>query len=1327
MKKFYHLFLLMCFALVTNFTFAQQQLTSSNQTIALPSKNTFKNKTTFNLKTSGAANRNTICGPDTIEFGLLKATGLRLMNITNSTATTTTPANAAHQWFPSPQPILVSGMNFYGRLANTLGIASQNITVNLYNAGPDSMPIGTALQSVTFSLDTNIGAGFLSDYKRRVQFPTPIVVNNVQGYVISVENSSSNAIQLISNEFLTAQDGANDWCSSIRFGTVNTRSYWVNVGVGILFNADWLFEPVIQYALTADFQTTPSCYTPGSPISFTNYSSIINVSKFYNLRSFFKSLDKSFHWNLGNGVNGFAIDTATTYNTSGPYTVTLSDTISGYYIDCIDSKTANVESLPATPTPGGGGNYCLGSTVTLTCNAVAGATYVWSGPNGFSSADQNPTISNFSMLNAGQYDVYIVVGACSSAVASVTLGYIDPPIAMSDGPICYGQMLSLSTGTIPGASYTWTGPNGFNSSSQNPIRLNFSKADTGNYTLNVSLAGCSFSPSKVNVTGKDNPIKPTVSGAISICEGGNINLTATGNYPNAIYTWTGPNNFSSNQQNPSINGAATNQAGTYSVYVSNNGCISPSENVLVQVSSIPSTPAITNNGPLCVGQTLSLSTAAVAGAIYNWSGPNGFSSSVQNPTKTNVSATDGGLYSLYISINNCNSSTRTSTISINATAPVPTLSSNTPVCNGKTLTLSASTITGATYSWSGPNGFSSTAQNPSIDTISKAAEGIYSVTATTTTCGVSTPATINISVLALPSLPVASNAGPVCEGISSGLSVNTIAGVTYAWSGPNGFSSSSQNPTLSNVSKSMAGGYTVNVSTQACGLMATSKTNFIVKSTPSISLTSTSTSLCEGDSFLVKVNSNNVGPNVAYNWTGPNNFSTSGNQLYIQNVKSSDAGSFQVIATDSGCASQNLSSSLFVKAVPATPVITAPDAVCEGERIDLSTNTIAGAMYAWSGPNGFSSNLRTPSILSSTATNSGSYVVHTTLNGCKSADENKTIVVNIKPATPVLTHNNPVCEGDLVSITTPFVNKATYSWVGPNAFVSSNQNIDLSNIQLNQAGQYACVVSLLNCASEPASTTLQVNAAPKAPSVSSFPISKLCSGDSLQLYAGYVDQAIYNWSGPAGFSSNLRVPTIKNIHQGYTGSFQLSILKNGCNSPTVGLDITVNPTPTTSTISGLTSVMKLDTTSYSVDGFSNSSFNWKLTGASVMAGVGTHQVQVKWQTKGTQNIQVTEVSNQGCTGTPQILDVVVDAAVGLSNMENNTNLQVYPVPVKESLKVILNGNNRIQTVKFYALNGELVLESDQAEINTQQLSAGVYMIEVLATNGSVYHKKVLKQ
>jgi hypothetical protein len=75
----------------------------------------------------------------------------------------------------------------------------------------------------------------------------------------------------------------------------------------------------------------------------------------------------------------------------------------------------------APPTAGNGGPYATGATIALTASTVAGATYLWTGPNGFASTVQNPTIPNATLEMAGTYSVAIIVGGCSSAATTTTV------------------------------------------------------------------------------------------------------------------------------------------------------------------------------------------------------------------------------------------------------------------------------------------------------------------------------------------------------------------------------------------------------------------------------------------------------------------------------------------------------------------------------------------------------------------------------------------------------------------------------------------------------------------------------------------------------------------------------------------------------------------------------------------------------------------------------------------------------------------------------------------------------------------------------------------
>jgi hypothetical protein len=80
-------------------------------------------------------------------------------------------------------------------------------------------------------------------------------------------------------------------------------------------------------------------------------------------------------------------------------------------------------------------------------------------------------------------------------------------------------------------------------------------------------------------------------------------------------------------------------------------------------------PPIDNNGPLCIGNTLQLTVAhPVVGATYSWSGPGGWTSSLENPTIANVTEANAGIYSLVITLGAYTSNTVTTTVIVQTPA-----------------------------------------------------------------------------------------------------------------------------------------------------------------------------------------------------------------------------------------------------------------------------------------------------------------------------------------------------------------------------------------------------------------------------------------------------------------------------------------------------------------------------------------------------------------------------------------------------------------------------------------------------------------------------------
>ena len=192
------------------------------------------------------------------------------------------------------------------------------------------------------------------------------------------------------------------------------------------------------------------------------------------------------------------------------------------------------------------------------------------------------TPGEISSTASGLYEFVPDSGQCAE-IFTLDVEIFDNPVAEADntGPYCEEETIELNGGG--GLDYEWSGPNNFSSTDQNTIIPNASTLNGGIYTLIIMDSnGCSDTTETEVVVNE----LPSASGGSNspVCEGDDIQLNASGGDE---YNWSGPNNFSSVDQNPVITGASQLQSGTYEVEVSNDEGCSVTIEVDVEVLELP--------------------------------------------------------------------------------------------------------------------------------------------------------------------------------------------------------------------------------------------------------------------------------------------------------------------------------------------------------------------------------------------------------------------------------------------------------------------------------------------------------------------------------------------------------------------------------------------------------------------------------------------------------------------------------------------------------------------------------------------------------------------
>jgi trimeric autotransporter adhesin len=461
---------------------------------------------------------------------------------------------------------------------------------------------------------------------------------------------------------------------------------------------------------------------------------------------------------------------------------------------CNASSSTTITVNSATVTPPAAQTICSGGSATLTASGAG--TYTWSPSTGL-SATTGATVT----ASPASTTTYTVTGNTAGCTSSGTVTVTVAPLTVGVSPstsICSGASATLTaTGA---ANYTWSPSTGLSATTGATVTAN--PTTTTTYTVTGTTGSCSASATTtVTVT----PLNLTVSPAANICSGASTPLTAGGA---TNYSWS-PSTGLSASTGANVSASPTSTT-TYTVTGTTGSC-SATQTVTVTVTPLALT--VSPNASICSGGSTILTAGGATN--YSWSPSTGLSATTgatvtANPTTTTtytVSGTSG-------------SCTASLPVTVTVTPVVVTVSPNTSICSGSSTTLTATGA--ANYSWSPSIGLSATTgasvtANPTITTT-------YTVTGTTGTC--SATAAMTLTVNPVPIVTAANN-GPLCEGDVIQLTANSLPGTNYSWSGPNGFTATTQNSSVP-ATVSAAGAYTVSTSLNGCTSSTT--TDVIVNS-----------------------------------------------------------------------------------------------------------------------------------------------------------------------------------------------------------------------------------------------------------------------------------------------------------------------------------------------------------------------------------------------------------------------------------------------------------------------------------------------------------------
>lgn len=652
--------------------------------------------------------------------------------------------------------------------------------------------------------------------------------------------------------------------------------------------------------------------------------------------------------------------------------------------------------------------------------------------------------------------------------------------------------------------------------------------------------------------------------SLEVCEDDTLQLFANlpaGSGGNLYtYSWTGPNGFVSNLENPAIPNVTTGYSGTYTLVVTGAGGCTATGSVSIQIPQQLGTPDLLfEKNPVCEGDDIVLETQAFTGNVkYKWYrgvAPGGVLVE-ETPAPLLRLTMPPGTYQFYVVVESPSCVSNPSAarqVSVLSRITATVVNDYIEVCEGTPLQLGTTQVgPNLKYEWTGPGQFRDTVAAPLVTTATEPVmAGVYTLFIYESGCP-SHPATVEVVVKPKPATPILVFNGIRCPGEELVLTVNNVPDAdVYRWVHPDG----STIHTITNsliipaADDQLNGQWRVRLIVDDCLSEFSSPVLIDIEESYTVSATN-SGPVCEGDSVELTVP---LFAGATYEWLSPGGQLVSGSaQARVPALP----GVYSArVTTAAGCVYQS-NTQVIVYVRPTVTALSTDAAACvKDEDLICFQATVFPAdngtyIYSWSGPS-FASSLREPCLQGGGSSRNGDYVLTVrNSDGCVSRPQTIRLQVKDVPDTPELRLEDFYCEGqDLLIRCDDYGAGAIYTWTSPiGSQVSQNPFLLIAAAGTIHNGNYQVAVEVDGCISDiSAAESIQLRQAPARPVVTADPI--VCEGDTLFLRTDFVPGASYQWEGPGWSGSADQNPFIYPAFTANTGNYTLRIIVNGCPSP----------------------------------------------------------------------------------------------------------------------------------------------------------------------------------